>query len=539
MASTEKMEKTFGIDLGTTHSCIAYVDETGKPVIVRNMLGEDTTPSVVYFPQREQVVVGTSAKDAAILAPHLVAQLTKRLMGREKIAGRYHGREYSPEEVSALVLRELVQSTRDATGMAVRDVVITVPAYFGVAEKEAARRAGEIAGLNVLDVLAEPVAAALHYQTVEKDAGTRHVLVCDLGGGTFDTTVIRLEGDDVRVVCTDGDPRLGGADWDAEIRQYLLDAFAAQHPRLDPTADEEFMQDLQKTAEQAKKELSRIMTRKVDLRFAGAVARTELTRAKLEELTAGLLDRVVEITERTIALAKRKGVDHFDDTVLVGGMSKMPAISARLSERLGLAPRHHEPDLAVAKGAALFALLHRARNGITAQVADQLNLSEEQVSSLAAKKVTTVLPRAFGVKAVDTRDPLAMTNPMKARQMIAHLLPANTPLPADSGPYPFAVAVNNQRMVEIEVWEQTSPHESDELTDNALVGRGMLRNLPPRPAGSPFDVTFFMSETGKLTVHAEEPTSGAQVRFDLQIGGMDQAAVDKARAGIARHDVRG
>lgn len=529
----------FGIDLGTTHSCIAYLDEAGKPVIAQSAIGEDTTPSVVYFEAAGKVTVGTAAKDAALLAPHLVAQLTKRLMGRRRTAGTYHGKEYTPEEISALILTELVRAARENTGRTVRDVVITVPAYFGVAEKEATRRAGEIAGLTVLDVLAEPVAAALHYQAVTGGEGARHALVCDLGGGTYDTTVIRIEGDDIRVVCTDGDAALGGADFDARIRDHLLEVFTEQHPRLDPTADEPFMQDLQSTAEQVKKELSRTRGRRTDLRFAGAVARVELSREKLEELTADLLDRVVAITGRTVELARRKGVGHVDDILLVGGMSKMPAVAARIADRLGVRPRHHEPDLAVAKGAALFALLNRARTGPAEAVADRLNVPAEQVRSLAAKKVTTVLPRAFGVKAVDPRDPLATTNPLAARKMIAHLLPANTALPADSGPYPFGVATDNQRMVEIEVWEQTSPQESEELADNALIGRGLLRNLPPRPAGSPFEVTFFLSETGKLTVRAEEPSSGAQVEFTLQIGGMDQAAVDEARAGIARHAVKG
>jgi molecular chaperone DnaK len=533
-------ETTYGIDLGTTHSCIASVDTAGKAVVETNSLDEETTPSVVYFDAPERVTVGTSAKNSAVFAPHLVAQLTKRLIGKHDVAGTYHGKAYSPEEIAALILRELVRSVQETTEQTVRDVVITVPAYFGIAEKEATRRAGQIAGLTVLDVLAEPVAAALHYQTLDTGTGVRHLLVCDLGGGTYDTTVIRLDGNDVSVLCTDGDGQLGGADWDSRIRAYLLSCFSEQHPKLDPTRDEPFMQDLASTAEQLKKDLSKVQSRRTALRFAGGVTRAELSRDKLEELTADLLDRVVEITANTVAVAKGKGVQRFDDVVLVGGMSKMPAVAERLEQRLGLRGRHHEPDLAVAKGAALYALLHRVKQGTAAsQVGDQLGLSSDQVKSLAAKRVTTVVPRAFGVMAVDSRDPLAMTDPLRARKMIVHLLPANTSLPADTGPYPFMVAMDKQRMVEIEVWEQTSQHESDEVTDNVRIGRGLLRNLPARPAGSPFEVTFFMSETGKLTVHAEEPSSGAKVRFELQIGNMNQTELAAAHTGIARHHVSG
>lgn len=537
---------TFGIDLGTTHSCIAYV-EAGRQVVVKNAIGEETTPSVVYFQGREQVMVGNAAKNAALLAPHLVASLVKRAMGSKDAGYSYHGRPYTPEEISALILKELVRSTKETTGMDVRDVVITVPAYFGVAEREATRKAGEIAGLTVLDVLAEPVAAALHYQTDGKRPGVRHVLVCDLGGGTFDTTVIRFDGDDVRVVCTDGDPRLGGADWDQVLADHLVDAFVEQHPRLDPTADEQFQQDVRSGAEQLKKELSAATTRRKDLRFAGAVARVELTRPRLEELTADLLDRVVEITERTVTAARRLGVSAFDDVLLVGGMTRMPAVAVRLKERLGLDGRLHEPDLAVAKGAARYAVLQKVRVSMAAGItrestvdaAGQLGISTEEVAAMMDTKVTTVVPRAFGVKATDPNDPVFATNPLAARQLIVHLLSANTSLPADTGPFPFATAVRNQRMVEIEVWEQNGSVQSEELADNTRVGKGLLRDLPARPMGSPFEVTFAMSATGTLSVHAVEPDSGAEVRFELQIGGMDEKAVDAARTRIARHEVSG
>ena len=417
-------------------------------------------------------------------------------------------------------------------------MVITVPAYVGVAEREATRRAGQIAGLNVLDVLTEPVAAALHYQAVTSASkpGVRNILVYDLGGGTFDTTVIRLDGDDITVVCTDGDHQLGGADWDDILAAYLLDQFEAEHPRLEPRADPAFMQDLLISVEQLKKDLSMTQARRYIMRFGGAVTRVELTRAKLEELTAHLLDRTIEVTQRTIDKARSKGVDHYDDVLLVGGMTRMPAVARVLKERLGLTARVYEPDLAVAKGAAQFALLRtvrpdgEAKRGRAEQVAAKTGMTVPEVEQLASKRVATVISRGFGTRGIDGSDPLAASHPIRARQMVIHLLPANTPLPADTGPYTFVTAMDNQRMVLIEVWEQSGAVESSELADNRKIGQGLLRNLPPRlPAMSPIEVTFFMSETGRLSVHAREPGSGNDVKFDLQIGGLDQAGLEKAR----------
>ncbi|MFI0370772.1 Hsp70 family protein [Actinomadura sp. 1N219] len=542
----------FGIDLGTTNSCLAYIDESGRPAVVRNSIGENTTPSVVYFERRDSVVVGSAAANAALLAPELAVRHVKRRMGRKDVDFHFHGTRYTPETISALVLKELAAAAERRLGRPVRDVVITVPAYFGVAEREATRRAGEIAGLDVLDVLAEPVAAALSHQHGHPAGSPRHLLVYDLGGGTFDTTVIRVDGDDVKVVCTGGDRDLGGADWDARIRAFLLEEFTARHPRLDPTADEQFMQELWIMAEQLKKELSSARSRRRNLRFAGSTVQVELTRERLEELTADLLQRTLKITEDTIDRARRQGVDGFDEVILVGGMTRTPAVASRLEALLAKdgpadgTPRRHEPDLAVAQGAALFALIKQVqredegkdgRADRNERVADRLGISAEQAESMRSRNVTTVVPRGFGVKVIDEHDPLAATDPMRARFFVVHLLPADTPLPADSGPVVFGTVLDNQPMLEVEVWEQTRPDGTEELADNTMIGRGMLRGLPPRlPRRTPIEITFHMSETGRLSVHAVEPRSGREVRFDLQIGGMDRAAVDDAKAAVARHD---
>lgn len=274
------------------------------------------------------------------------------------------------------------------------------------------------------------------------------------------------------------------------------------------------------------------------MRFAGAVTSVDLTRDKLEETTAALLDQTMAATERTIAEARSKGVAAVDDVLLVGGMARMPAVSRVLASRLGLSARLHEPDFAVAKGAALYAMSRAGKDAGHAAAASAT--LPPDVQEIARQRVTTVVSRGFGVMSLDGRDPLALTDPMRARKMIAHLLPAGTGLPADTGPYTFHTAMDNQRMVAIEVWEQKGEVESEELADNHKIGQGLLKNLPPRaPAQTPIEVTFFMSETGLLTVQATHPGSGANLQFDLQIGDLDKAGVDKARQSVARYNLRG
>ncbi len=535
----------FGIDLGTTQSCVAMIDESGRPIVLKSAIGEDKTPSVVYFESPQNVIVGSAAKNSALLHPDRVAQLVKRKMGQD-VSLIYHGEKHTPETVSALILRELARTAAEQTGEAVRDVVITVPANFGIAEQEATRRAGQIAGLNVLDVLAEPVAAALSYRAMGEAAGARHILVYDLGGGTFDTTVIRVQGDDITVVCTDGQDALGGADWDQVIADFLLSRFTEQCPGVDPRGDAQFMQDLLISAEQLKKDLSVMQSRRRILRYAGAVARVELDRTQFEELTADLLERTVVVTQRVIASARQRGTAVIDEVLLVGGMTRMPAVAAILKDRLAFSARQHDPDLAVAKGAAIFATMREIRpfQGISAvaaeKVAARTGMTVPEVETMAARRVTTVIPRSFGVKTIDGRDPLAHTDPVNARQLIVHLLRANTALPADTGPYTFHTVVENQRMIGIEVWEQAGAVESESPDENRKVGEGLLRNLPARlPARTPLEVTFLMSETGTLSVHAVEPRSGCDVLFDLQIGGLDQAGMEQARSSVARYEVSG
>ncbi|MFJ9785894.1 Hsp70 family protein [Amycolatopsis sp. NPDC101161] len=536
--AAKKPSRTFGIDLGTTYSCISYVDDSGRPTIVKNAIGEDTTPSVVFFETEDNVIVGRIAKNSQKTNPELVASLIKRDMG-EKTTLSFHGTEHSPESISALILREIAAAATAELGEPVHDVVITVPAYFGVSQREATRHAGEIAGLNVVDVVPEPVAAALHYEAA--GGGDRTILVYDLGGGTFDTTVIRLVGDDISVVCTDGDHHLGGADWDERISTWLLECFLAENPASAAGEHEDFLQSLATSAEEMKKALSRKTGQKQPMRFASEVATAELTRERFEQLTADLLERTFDITARTIETATAKGVDHFDDVLLVGGSTRLSAVAAGLRARFGFEPRLHDPDLAVAKGAALFALIQTVKTAFpegddaapsaVAMVADQLGIAPEEVRRLSEKKVVTVAPRAFGIKALRAG---SLTD-----CYVDHLIKANDVLPATPPVQRYATVHPDQTNIRIEVWEQAGAVASADLEHNNRIGEGNIANLPPLPKGSPIDVTFNMAQNGTLRVHAVETTTGGDLDIELLIGGLNRDEVAQARDAVARYSVGG
>jgi molecular chaperone DnaK (HSP70) len=543
---------TFGIDLGTTNSCIAYIDDTGRPTVARNSAGSETTPSVVYFESKDQVVVGESARNIARLHPELVSELIKREMGVAGTRYPFHGEIHTPETISALILKDLAQSASSEVGKPAQDVVITVPAYFGVAEREATRKAGRIAGLNVLNVVPEPVAAALHYQAM----GTgeeRTIFVYDLGGGTFDTTVIRLTRDEISVVCTDGDHRLGGAEWDRVLVRYLNDEFIAQHPGSDPDGDEQLQQDLYLAAEKIKKELSNLRTRTYVMRHDGLVAQITIDRDVFEQQTAHLLKATFDITARTLELARSRGVDtdNFDDVLLVGGSTRMPAVVEGLQAQFGFEPRLHDPDLAVAKGAALFSIIELVRihlpgaqaDGDQAQLdsaaekaAEQIGTSPEAIMAIAAKRVATVVPRAFGVKVLVEPGVDGGAEGAGAEKFeIVHLLTANQELPA-AAESNFVTAYQRQTSVQIEVWEQAGSVASSDLEFNSRIGEGLISDLPPLPKGSPLTVTFNMDETGGLRVHAVELSTRKNVDIELVIG-LGETEVEEARQAVARYTV--
>ncbi|MEV6524647.1 Hsp70 family protein [Longispora sp. NPDC051575] len=552
---TDETDVYCGIDLGTTYSAIAYVDETARPTMVRSLMeSEETTPSVVYFESGSDVVVGRTAKEYARVYPDRVVSLVKRSMGQER-HWIVDDVEHTPESISALILKQLVQDARAHTGREVRKVVITVPAYFGMLERDATRKAGEIAGLDVIGIVPEPVAAALQYEVAT--GAERTVLVYDLGGGTFDTTVIRITSDAIEVLCTDGDQQLGGADWDARLVRYLLGEFTARAGVDEDLAeDDQFMQELVNTAENAKKRLSQSRSAPIPLRAGGVPVTVELTREIFEEQTRDLLDRTIEYTKRTLVkLAEKAPGVTVDEVLLVGGSTKMPAVAERLRAEFGWEPRLHDPDLAVAKGAARFALNRSVwewdttkgapaqtpaqREERIADLARRTGLSAETIASVAGKRITNVLPKAFGVKLVDTAVP-RWADDVEAASYINHMVHADEALPRTAR-LDSSTIVPNQTEVLIELYEQAGSEESRDLAANKAVdhGSGLISGLPPMPVGSPLDIAMTVDDEGLLTVTAVEPSTGKDLTIEVRVSVLSQAEVDQAKRTVAAISVRG
>jgi molecular chaperone DnaK (HSP70) len=342
----------FGIDLGTTYSCIAYVDEYGITHVVSNIEGDRTTPSVVQF-NGEERIIGKEAKNSSMLEPDNTVDMVKRFMGKEGFSFEHEGTSYRPEEISSYILRKLVQDAEQQTGYQIKDVVITCPAYFGILEREATKVAGEIAGLNVRSIINEPTAAAICYGVHEE--ADQKVLVYGLGGGTFDITVIKIEGGNITVVCTEGDHHLGGGNWDETIVTYLAQQWQEETGSSeDPLESPETLQELYVRAEDAKKTLAQRAETSIAVMHDMQRKKISLNRETFDELTESLLERTIELTKIAIAEAKKRGVEDFDQILMVGGSTKMPQVARRLQEEFGKKPIFCEPDEVVAKGAAIF-----------------------------------------------------------------------------------------------------------------------------------------------------------------------------------------
>jgi molecular chaperone DnaK len=518
-----------GIDLGTTNSAVATVDDDGKVVILRNALGAELTPSAVYFEPDGGVVVGEEAVASAAIDPENGVQLIKRHMGTE-FPLTVRGQDHTPESISALILRQL--ATAAAAGQQTRvGAVITVPAYFGIAEREATYQAGLIAGLDILELLDEPVAAAAHYGLTV--GPPRTVLVYDLGGGTFDTTVLRVRDGGVTVVATDGHHSLGGAD----IDQRLFDLVLARLEELMPSAqldeiveDKRLLSELVLNVEAAKRDLSARMSRQIAVRTASGKVSVTVTRADLDAVCGDLFDTTAEIIERVLAATRQEGAAEVDDVIMVGGSSRIPMLAERLKLILGASPRLVEPDLAVAKGAALRAH-HLSR---TPQLAALTRARGPAARSHLAGQVSPVAPRAVGIEIQDSYDPAGQ------RSFVEHFVAANTPLPVTRTQERFGTILTNQESVRIGVYEQAGTLLSAEVGHNRLVLDGELTELPPLPAGSVIRITVRIAIDGRLSVVAEEPVSGRELVLEAFVEGVvDSAETQRLTRLVGLTSVRG
>jgi molecular chaperone DnaK len=542
---SETQQGIFGIDLGTTYSVVGYIDDTARAAVTRNGYGHDTTPSVVYFESETNVVVGKTAKEAVGQYPDRVVSLIKREMGDREYRRTFFGVEYTPPSISALILEALAREAEQDTGRKVTDVVITVPAYFGLLEKDATRKAGEIAGLNVVGIVPEPVAAALQYGVAGSADGTVFV-VYDLGGGTFDISLIRMTDTTIEVLVVGGDHRLGGADWDQKLLDYLVEETVSQCGDDTLRDDEPMLQDLRILAEETKKALSTAETKTQIIRYTGNPARITVTRSQFERMTAELLDDTIRITRRTLAEAEElyPGIsEQISEVLLVGGSSRMPAVTEALHKEFGWNPKLSDPDLAVAKGAALYAAgqtVRYAEKGERAgqaaaealqAVADKTGLAEEDLRRLAQRTVVNVLPKAIGVKLVDTTKP-GWEEDLSSALYVEHLIDAQTQLPYKREPFVASTVVAQQSEIEIEIWEQAGGSPGPELSANhPLDACGRITGLESfaLPAGSPIDIDIDVDAEGTVHLRAVEPASNREVRLQVRISILTEEQVDEAK----------
>lgn len=565
------MGKAFGIDLGTTYSCIAYVDENGKPVVLKNSEGNLTTPSVVWFEGAEQVTVGDAAKESATLYPNDVISFVKRTIGQAGAKYTANGVEMSPEEVSSYTLRKVVgdaiETLRSENKLSadetITDVVITCPAYFGIAEREATKKAGEIAGLNVLDIINEPTAAAIAYGVTEID-NEKTVMVYDLGGGTFDVTIISIKPGQIKVVCTGGNHNLGGKNWDEAVLNYLDSEFQSQ-TGLDTsvTEDLETLQELNLSVERAKKFLTAKDKAPITINFQGEKVRVELTREKFDELTEDLLESTIALTNDVIAEANKKGVtlDMIDDILLVGGSTKMPQVARRVEEAFGKKPQAFDPDESVAKGAAIYASkmayyqklieIMSAQTGKTQEeIEEEINdgkISTQQMenavrvsgkadelddfaglsAAISKIEIINVTSRSFGNVALNDNDKDALFN----------LIFKNDELPAECTKSFYTVR-DNQNKVRLTVMESLSTDDEVDVSLGKKVGEAMLTIPDGLPRGTEIQVTFKLNKSGLLELHACEPNSRMSVDAEFQTtDAISEQELDEAKKRNANSNV--
>ena len=530
-----KQTKILGIDLGTTYSCVAYINEYGQSEIIPNAEGERITPSVVWF-DGKRAVVGQEAKEMSSVHPEAVCSFAKRSMGNDDFTFTVDGVAYTPEHVSGLILKKLVQDAAAYLDEPATDVVITCPAYFFVKEREATKRAGEIAGLNVLQIVNEPAAAAFAYG-IKPNEETKDcfALVYDLGGGTFDTTIIRISQNGIDVLCTDGDHQLGGKDWDDRLVQHITRCFNDDTGlRMSAGDDPEFYYDVLQRAEQCKKQLTDKAKTKTTLSYHGSKVSIEITREQFERMSDDLLNRTVSLTRSLLTVAKAKGCAKFDQLILVGGSSRMPQVAQRLRREFSIEPVLFEPDEAVAKGAAIIGnnirfqslIESKLKTQLTTATQDDLQKAAKQVAAefqLPIRTVTDAMKRAknvtsktFGITVLDGYD-----EDGRPLLSVSNLIYRNTPYPAECTEQ-YATIAPKQQIVVVELVENScdapakgEPEPFVDLEQTTSLWNGELPIKPDLPIYSPIDVTFRIDADGRLHIIAYDPASGGKIQKSI------------------------
>ncbi len=473
------MSKVIGIDLGTTNSCVAVL-EGGDPVVIANAEGARTTPSVVAFTKDGERLVGETAKRQAITNPDRTISSIKRHMG-ENYTVDIDGKKYTPQDISAMILSKLKADAESYLGDKVTEAVITVPAYFSDAQKQATKDAGKIAGLDVKRIINEPTAASLAYG-LDKADGSQKILVYDLGGGTFDVSVLELGDGVFEVLATNGDTHLGGDDFDNKIMNYLADEFQKEHG-VDLRKDNMALQRLKEAAEKAKKELSSAQTTKINLPFITVTAEgplhmdVDLTRARFDQLTSDLVEKTIEPMNKAMRDAGVTSAD-LSKVILVGGSTRIPAVQEAVKRVTGKDPfKGINPDECVAIGASIQAgVLTGEVNDVLLLDVTPLSLSIETLGGVATK-----------------------------------LIERNTTIPTKKSQI-FSTAADNQTTVDIHVMQG----EREMAADNITLGRFQLTGIAPAPRGIPqIEVTFDIDANGIVNVSAKDLGTGKEQKITI------------------------
>ena len=473
------MSKIIGIDLGTTNSAVAVM-EGGEPTIIANVEGNRTTPSVVAFTKNGERLVGETAKRQAITNAGRTIISIKREMGTDYKV-KIDGKDYSPEEISAMILQKIKSDVESYLGETVSEAVITVPAYFTDSQRQATKDAGKIAGLNVKRIINEPTAAALAYG-MDKDTEQHKIMVFDLGGGTFDVSILEIGDGVFEVLSTRGNNRLGGDDFDEVLMNYLVSEFKKENG-IDLSKDVTAMQRLNDAAEKAKKELSTTMTSNVNLPFITAVdgapvhLNMDIKRAKFEELTSSLVDKTLVPVREALNDAGLTASE-IDKVLLVGGSTRIPAVQEAVKKLIGKEPQKDiNPDECVAIGAAI-------QGGVlTGEVKDLLLLD--------------VTPLSLGIETMGG--------------VMTRLIERNTTIPAKKSQI-FSTAADGQTAVDIHVLQG----EREFAHDNTTLGRFQLTGIPAAPRGVPqIEVTFDIDANGIVNVHAKDLGSGNEQKITI------------------------
>ena len=535
---------TYGIDLGTTYSCIARLDSNGNPEVIRNTEDDsNTVASVVFFENESNVIVGQAAKENVETDGDRVVQFVKREIGkREARTYEFDGKTYTPVEISALILTRLKNLVEDQGGT-IEDAVITVPAYFGLEERSATKQAGELAGLHVLSLINEPTAAALSYcaRQFQED---RTILVYDLGGGTFDVTVLKMSmtqndsGRDVQkitVLATDGDDKLGGKDWDDKLYNHILRACCDDNGLTPEEVEAETRQDIRSKVEEAKRKLSKKQSAKVRIDVNGSRTEVVLKRADFEQMTSDLVARTMNFVDATL---EKVPAESIDTVLLVGGSTYMPMIINAVEEKFPGKVQQHDPDQAVAKGAAIYAsMLVEEVDSPAAQEAEtsgDATRAEQLTSKFTVEDQT---PRSFGPGVVDM-------NGAKHKYVLENFIKIGEKMPAvfTKTYYPLE---DNQELVRLRAFENIStddtlipsvdedgnPQATDPAHKVKLLGE-LIVNLPPNTSrDTPIKVTFKVDASG---VHVEAVNTKTDETFETFL----RTESDIDVAGSAVHQLR-